>query len=313
MSSAAKHAHESVLLKEAIEALNIKSGGLYVDGTFGRGGHSRAILEGLGDKGRLVVIDKDPEAIQSASDLVTLDDRVSLIHGSYADMGTKLKNNGIQEVDGVLLDLGVSSPQIDSAARGFSFMEDGPLDMRMNTEQTMTAASWLNSASETEIARVLKEYGEERFVGRIARVIVETRQEKAITTTAELAALVARIVPKKEKNKHPATRTFQAIRVLVNQELDDLKRFLGSIKSILKISGRLVVISFNSLEDRIVKQFIRLQHKGEPDQLLDLPIQTEKFISVFKPIGKIIRPSAEEVEVNYRSRSAVMRVAERLR
>jgi len=313
MSDAGQRSHETVLLNEAIIGLAIKPEGLYVDGTFGRGGHSKAILDELGTAGRLFVFDKDLEAIASAKELKETDSRLEFAHGSYSLMKSELENLGIDEVDGVLLDLGVSSPQIDSAVRGFSFMGNGPLDMRMDTEQAVTAASWLKQASEAEIVQVLRDYGEERFARRIAKKIVEHRRENELTTTGQLAELIARTVPKKEKHKHPATRTFQAIRVLVNEELKDLSRFLEHVVSVLKVGGRLVVISFNSLEDRIVKQFIRLQHKGEPDQLFDLPIQTEEFEPILKPIGKIVRPSEEEVEVNYRSRSAVMRIAEKLR
>ena len=304
--------HRPVLLDEAIDGLAIKADGLYVDGTFGRGGHSRAILNKLNENGCLLAIDKDPAAIATAEKDFVGDQRFVLRQGSFAMLGDFVKELGWNgKVDGILLDLGVSSPQLDTAERGFSFQQDGPLDMRMNPEQGISAAQWLAEADDKEIAQVLKEYGEERFAKRIARKIVETRVESPLQTTRQLAKLIAEASPTKEKGKDPATRSFQAIRIFINQELDDLKHCLPQTLDALTPGGRLAVISFHSLEDRIVKRFIREQVKGD-DFPPDLPVTQEQLKPKMKSIGKAVRASDAELDVNPRARSAVLRVAEKL-
>ncbi len=304
--------HQTVLLNEAVQALNINADGCYVDGTFGRGGHSKLILEQLGEQGKLLAFDKDPQAIATAEKEFSNDTRFSISQTSFAELEAVVKQYGwAGDVDGVLLDLGVSSPQIDDASRGFSFQSDGPLDMRMNPAQGLSAAQWLADADEKDIAKVLKEYGEERFAKRIARAIIHAREEQPIQTTKQLASIVAAANPKWEKGKDPSTRSFQAIRIYINSELDDLEQCLQQAVNILKPGGRLVVISFHSLEDRIVKRFIRDMEKGE--QLpIDLPVMHVQVNSRLKRIGKAIKASANEVKQNPRSRSAVMRIAERL-
>lgn len=307
-----KQEHISVLLDEAITGLAIKPDGHYIDGTFGRGGHSRAILEKLGDEGRLLAMDKDPAAIEKAQTDFTSDKRFVLRQGSFAMLEQRVKELGwMGQVDGILLDLGVSSPQLDTAERGFSFLHDGPLDMRMDPHQGISAADWLATAKEQEITQVLKEYGEERFAKRIARAIVKQRDESPIRTTKQLAAIVAAANPKHEKGKDPATRSFQAIRIFINQELEDIKTCLSQVIDVLKPGGRLVVISFHSLEDRIIKRFIREQVKGD-DFPPDLPITHVQLNPKMKAIGKAVHASDEELKKNPRARSAVMRVAERL-
>ncbi|KAI3594975.1 16S rRNA (cytosine(1402)-N(4))-methyltransferase [Cupriavidus sp. U2] len=307
--------HRTVLLDEAVDALVWRPDGAYVDGTFGRGGHSRAVLARLGPAGSLVAFDKDPAAIAEAG---TIEDaRFSIEHASFAEMGDRLA--GRPPVAGVLLDLGISSPQIDEAARGFSFRFEGPLDMRMDTTRGVTAAEWLAQADEQDIARVIRDYGEERFAVQIAKAIVARRSEPGdggpVATTSELAALVAKTVKTREKGQDPATRTFQALRIHVNQELADLERGLKAAYELLQVGGRLVVISFHSLEDRIVKRF--MQAHAHPDRdadpalrraplrAADLPQPTMKLLGRFKP-------GAQEVADNPRARSAVMRVAEKL-
>lgn len=304
--------HQTVLLNEAVQALNIDSAGRYVDGTFGRGGHSRLILEELGANGHLLAFDKDPLAINTAEEEFSADPRFSISQTSFAELEAVVTQLGWQgDVDGVLLDLGVSSPQIDDAERGFSFKNDGPLDMRMNPEQGLSAAQWLADAKEADIAKVLKEYGEERFAKRITRAIINAREENPIQTTKQLASIVAAANPKWEKGKDPSTRSFQAIRIFINSELDDLEQCLQQAVNILKPGGRLVVISFHSLEDRIVKHFIRNMERGE--QLpIDLPVMHEQVNSKLKRIGKAIKASTDEVKQNTRSRSAVMRIATRV-
>ncbi|KEQ16767.1 16S rRNA (cytosine(1402)-N(4))-methyltransferase RsmH [Endozoicomonas numazuensis] len=300
--------HVTVLLNEAVEALVTDPDGIYVDGTFGRGGHSRAILEKLSDKGRLVGIDKDPRAIAVADQLAEADSRFSIYHGSFAELEEALQG---QKVEGVLLDLGVSSPQLDNAERGFSFMQDGPLDMRMNTTQGESAADWINRAEEQEISRVIWEYGEDRFSRRIARAVIREREEGPITTTKRLANIIAAASSSREKGKHPATRAFQAIRIHINRELDDLVDCLDIALEVLKPGGRLVVISFHSLEDRIAKRFIRKQAKG--DELPRwMPVTEDQLNKRLRPIGKAIKPGEQEVKANPRARSAVMRIAEKL-
>ncbi len=313
--NAATFNHVTVLLHEAVEALALKSAGCYLDGTFGRGGHSREILRGLGPQGRLLGFDKDPLAIASGLALAAEDARFQIVQRSFAELGEEVAARGLQgQVDGLLLDLGVSSPQLDDPARGFSFMNDGPLDMRMNPHAGVSAAEWIATAAEEEIARVFYEYGEERFSRRMARAIVQRRSEQPFIRTADLAEVIAAANPAWEKGKHPATRAFQGLRIHVNNELGDLERGLDAALEALAVGGRLAVISFHSLEDRIVKQFMRRQVKGEADNLpRDLPIQVAKFEPRLKLIGKPQYASAAELKANPRSRSAVMRVAEKLR
>ena len=303
--------HVSVLLNEALGGLNVRTDGLYVDGTFGRGGHSRAILDQLGESGRLIAFDKDPEAIRVGEQLAAEDGRFVVVSRSFADMAEELRQRGESgQVDGVLLDLGVSSPQLDDPERGFSFLNDGPLDMRMDPTQGQSAADWINSASEADIATVLFEYGEERFSRRMAKAIVMRRADKPFTRTADLAEVIKQANPAWEKHKHPATRAFQGIRIFINRELDDLSLGLKAALEILAPGGRLVVISFHSLEDRLVKQFMRLEAKGAPIPR-GLPVRESDIAVSIKLVGKAIKPSAEEVAINPRARSAVLRIAEK--
>ncbi len=303
--------HLSVLLHEAVEALVSDTAGRYIDGTFGRGGHSRAILSRLGDSGSLLGIDKDPRAIEVGRALHDSDSRLSMYQGSFAQFDTAMDAAGWSEVDGILLDLGVSSPQLDEAERGFSFTKDGALDMRMNPEEGKSAAEWLADVSEAELIRVLKEYGEERFAKRIARALIAARGEQAITRTLQLAKIVTEANPAWEKHKHPATRAFQAIRIAVNNELQDLEVFLDKAVSRLKIGGRLVVISFHSLEDRMVKQFMRRESRGDAPPAY-IPVREESITRRMKILGKAVKAGETELASNQRARSAVMRVAERL-
>ncbi|MCQ3828026.1 16S rRNA (cytosine(1402)-N(4))-methyltransferase RsmH [Microbulbifer elongatus] len=302
--------HRSVLLREAVDALVVDPGGLYIDGTFGRGGHSALVLEQLSDAGQLVAVDKDPQAVAFARERFTAEPRFSIWHGSFADMDQAVADRAGQ-VAGILLDLGVSSPQLDQAERGFSFMQDGPLDMRMDTSRGMSAAEWVNTESEEEMARVFKEYGEERFARRMAGAIARRRAERPFTRTLDLAEVVKAANPAWEKGKHPSTRVFQAIRIHINGELDDLYQALDKSLTLLKPGGRLVIISFHSLEDRIVKRFIRDQEKG-PQLPRGLPVMDSQIRKTLRSIGKAVKAEAEEVGENVRSRSAVMRVAERL-
>jgi 16S rRNA (cytosine1402-N4)-methyltransferase len=305
------YTHTSVLLDEAIEGLAVRPGGLYVDGTFGRGGHSRALLDRLSAQGRLLGFDKDPEAIRVGAELAAEDGRFVVIQRSFADMAEELRQRGLHgQVDGVLLDLGVSSPQLDDAERGFSFMHDGPLDMRMDPTSGQSAADWINSAAEADIATVLKEYGEERYAKRLARAIVGRRAEQLFTRTADLAEVVKVANPAWEKHKHPATRAFQGIRIFINRELDDLAEGLKAALDVLAPGGRLVVISFHSLEDRMVKQFMRREAKGAPLPR-DLPIRAADIEVNINLVGKAIMPSATETATNPRARSAVLRIAEK--
>jgi 16S rRNA (cytosine1402-N4)-methyltransferase len=311
----ATYQHITVLLEEAVEALAPRVGGCYVDGTFGRGGHSRALLGRLDPGGRLLGFDKDPQAIATGQALAAEDGRFVVVQRSFAEMGEELAARGLTgQVDGVLLDLGVSSPQLDDPERGFSFLNDGPLDMRMDPSRGVSAAQWIASAAEDEIARVFKEYGEERFAKRMARAIVQRRAEKPFERTADLAAVITEANPAWEKGKNPATRAFQGLRIHVNNELGDLERGLDAALEALAVGGRLVVISFHSLEDRIVKQFMRKHAKGEADNLpRDLPIRAKVFEPRLKLLGKPQYASEAELKANPRSRSAVMRVAEKLR
>lgn len=298
--------HVSVLLAESVSALSVRADGSYLDGTFGRGGHSREILSLLSPSGQLMAVDKDPAAEASAKAFAD-DSRFKFVAGSFADISGFVSDGSL---DGILLDLGVSSPQLDDAARGFGFNGDGPLDMRMDTRSGMTAAEWIASAPEQEIADVIKTYGEERFAKRMASAIVKVRVDTPITGTRQLASIIAEANPKWEPNKHPATRAFQAIRIFINRELEDLELALSSMVDKLVIGGRLVVISFHSLEDRIVKRFMRDQARGV--QLpRHVPVVDSDAGKTLNLIGKAIKPSDEEVARNPRSRSAVMRVAER--
>ena len=313
--TASDYRHITVLLEEAVEQLALRADGCYVDGTFGRGGHSRLILEGLGAQGRLLGFDKDPLAIATGNALAAEDGRFVIVQRSFADMGDELAARKLTgRVQGVLLDLGVSSPQLDDPTRGFSFLNDGPLDMRMNPDAGASAAQFIATADAEEIARVFKEYGEERFAKRMARAVVERRALKPFERTADLAAVLTEANPAWEKGKNPATRAFQGLRIHVNNELGDLERGLDAALEGLAVGGRLVVISFHSLEDRIVKQFMRRHAKGEADNLpRHLPIIPKAFEPRLKLLGKPIFASDAEVKANPRSRSAVMRVAEKLR
>ena len=313
--TASDYRHITVLLDEAVEQLALRADGCYVDGTFGRGGHSRLILEGLGAQGRLLGFDKDPLAIATGNALAAEDGRFVIVQRSFADMGDELAARQLTgQVQGVLLDLGVSSPQLDDPTRGFSFLNDGPLDMRMNPDAGVSAAQFIATADAEEIARVFEEYGEERFAKRMARAVVERRALKPFERTADLAAVLTEANPAWEKGKNPATRAFQGLRIHVNNELGDLERGLDAALESLAVGGRLVVISFHSLEDRIVKQFMRRHAKGEADNLpRHLPIIPKAFEPRLKLLGKPIFASDAEVKANPRSRSAVMRVAEKLR
>jgi len=302
--------HRSVLLREAVDALVVDPAGFYIDGTFGRGGHSALVLEKLSPEGRLLAVDKDPQAIAYAGERFAGEPRFQIWHGSFADMDQAAASMAGQG-DGILLDLGVSSPQLDQAERGFSFLHDGPLDMRMDTSRGMSAADWVNSESEAELARVFKEYGEERFARRMAGAIVRRRGEKPFERTLDLAEVVKAANPAWEKGKHPATRVFQAIRIHVNGELDDLQQALEKSLSLLKPGGRLVVISFHSLEDRMVKRFIREKEKG-PQLPRGLPVMESQIQKTLKSVGKAVKAEGREIDENVRSRSAVMRIAEKL-
>jgi 16S rRNA (cytosine1402-N4)-methyltransferase len=307
-----KGEHITVLLQEAVESLVTDVDGFYVDGTFGRGGHSELVLGGLSDGGRLLAIDKDEQAVAVGSLRFGGDPRFEIVQDSFAELQDLLQERGqMGEVTGVLLDLGVSSPQLDQAERGFSFMQDGPLDMRMDQSRGQTAEDWINRASDTEIAKVLKEYGEERFGRRMARAVVAARAEERITTTARLAKIIAEANPSWEKGKHPATRAFQAIRIFINEELQDLDEVLVLALEALKIGGRLVVISFHSLEDRRAKRFIQHHERGD-DLPLGLPVTADKLNKRLRRVGKAIKPSDAELDRNPRARSAVMRVAEKI-
>ena len=304
--------HRTVLLEEAVAALINDIDGVYVDGTFGRGGHSRLLLAKLGPNARVIGIDKDPDAVAAGQALAQQDARFAMVQGSFAELGSLIATNGVTApLAGVLLDLGVSSPQLDQAERGFSFINDGALDMRMNPAAGESAAQWLAYEDEAEIVRVLKEYGEERFARRIARAIVEARTQQPITGTLQLAKIVAEANPAWEKGKHPATRAFQAIRIHVNNELGDLEQFLDDVLGRLAIGGRLAVISFHSLEDRMVKRFIR-QHARGDELPAYIPVTSSQLQIRLRALGKAIKPGAQEVEMNPRARSAVLRAAEKV-
>ncbi len=304
--------HQPVLMKEVLSQLAIKPDGFYVDATFGRGGHSKALLDALNENGRLFCIDKDPDAIQYAEKYFAKDARFSIQQGSFADLKRFLVNQELfGQVDGILFDLGVSSPQLDDAARGFSFMRNGALDMRMDNSKGESAAQWIARVPEKELANVLWEYGEERFSRKIAHAIVKARAENPITTTETLSAIIKKAHPAWPKGKNPATQSFQAIRMKINNELGDLEQGLAQCIDALRIGGRLCVISFHSLEDRIVKHFMQKEEQGIalPSKL---PIKKENSVLKFKRIGRAIKPSMGEMENNPRSRSAVLRVGEKI-
>ena len=303
--------HVPVLRDEAVTALVTDPDGCYVDCTYGRGGHTAAILARLSARGRLLVIDKDMTAVSDARQKYTTDPRVAISHGSFAEIARFAAAHELPPLTGVLLDLGISSPQINQAERGFSFDKNGPLDMRMDQTQGQTAAEWLMTADEEDIARVLKTFGEERFGKRIARGVVEARQVAPITTTHQLVAIIDAAVPYVDFHKHPATRSFQGIRIFINNELGDIEVSLAASLQALAVGGRLVVISFHSLEDRIVKRFMRDLAKGDklPDRL---PIRDSEIIRTVKLVGKAIKPTDAEIAVNRRSRSSIMRIAEKL-
>ena len=302
-------AHTTVLLKEAVEALAIKPDGIYVDGTFGRGGHSACILEQLGGTGRLIALDKDPAAVAAGEKWGNA--RFQIVHRGFAHLAEVLREQGVARVDGILLDLGVSSPQLDEAERGFSFRFDAPLDMRMDVSSGMTAAQWLETVDEELLGEVIRDYGEERFAKQIARAVVAARAIEPIHTTRQLVELVSKAVRTREAGQNPATRTFQAIRIYINQELEELARVLPECVTHLKSGGRLVVISFHSLEDRIVKHYMRDMSEG--DKLpRNVPIRASEVPQArLKLIGKAVRAGEAELRINPRARSAVMRVAER--
>jgi 16S rRNA (cytosine1402-N4)-methyltransferase len=307
--------HITVLLEEAVEALAVRADGCYLDGTFGRGGHSRLILQNLGPEGRLLGFDKDPQAIATGQTLAAEDGRFVIVQRSFAELGAEAQARGLAgKVSGILLDLGVSSPQLDDPERGFSFMNDGPLDMRMDPSRGVSAAEFVNTAPAEEIARVFKEYGEERFSRRMAGAVVARRETQPFERTGDLAEVLKVANPAWEKGKNPATRAFQGLRIHVNNELGDLEAGLEAALEVLEVGGRLVVISFHSLEDRIVKLFMRKLVKGEADNLpRNLPIRHQAFEPRIKLIGKAQFASDDETRANPRSRSAVMRVAEKLR
>jgi 16S rRNA (cytosine1402-N4)-methyltransferase len=304
--------HQPVLLQAVLENLAITSSGVYVDATFGRGGHAKAILNRLGPTGRLLAMDKDPEAISFACQHFFHDTRFTIQQGSFKDLHAFLAKQNLEgKVDGILFDLGVSSPQLNDAKRGFSFLHTGPLDMRMDNTKGISAAAWIAKVGEKELATVLWEYGEERFARRIAHAIIKARGEKPITETLILANIIAKAHPAWQKGKHPATKSFQAIRIKINDELKDLHEGLAESKKALKIGGRLCVISFHSLEDRIVKHFI--QPPVESSMLhAPLPIKYTPHENTFKKMGRAIKPSNEEIRMNGRARSAILRVGEKI-
>jgi len=305
--------HVTVLLEEAVDSLGVKPSGVYIDGTFGFGGHSRLILEKLDENGRLIAFDKDMSAVTAGQTIKNTNFHIT--HSRFSQIKQELEKLGVSQADGILLDLGVSSLQLEDTSRGFSFRLDGPLDMRMDTSQGQTATEWIASVSEKHLGEVIKDYGEERFAKQIAREVVAARSKQPITTTLQLAEIVAKVVHPNKKNHNPATRTFQAIRIYLNQELEELSLTLPECMGLLKEGGRLVVISFHSLEDRVVKRFIR--EAACPDKLPSrLPVRDEEVRRLIRPklrlVGKAIRPKERELVVNPRARSAVMRVAERV-
>lgn len=304
--------HQPVLLEEAINALNIKADGIYVDATFGRGGHSKSILDCLNDSGRLLALDQDPEAVAYGRRKFDKDKRIEIVHCNFRKVAQMAaERNLVEKVDGVLMDLGVSSPQLDDAHRGFSFTRSGPLDMRMNIEEGDSAMQWLAKVSLDDLTYVLRKYGEEKSARRIARAIVESRENREITDTRQLAEIIVNAVPGYEKHKHPATRSFQAIRIYINEELQALEEGLQAAVSVLAVAGRLAVISFHSLEDRIVKRFMR--NLASPPALpAGLPIMNADSVVPYRLVGKPVVPGEEEIKRNPRARSARLRVLERV-
>ncbi|MEC9375867.1 MAG: 16S rRNA (cytosine(1402)-N(4))-methyltransferase RsmH [Pseudomonadota bacterium] len=311
--SAKEGHHVPVLLDPLLEHLSLKTDGIYIDGTFGRGGHSKALIERLGAEGRLFVIDRDEQAIFFAKKLAQQDSRIVVVQGSFGSIAEIAAAEGIAgKVNGLFLDLGVSSPQLDDPERGFSFQFDGPLDMRMDRSSGMSAADWLDTVAESELRAVIKNYGEDIAAKKIARVICEARDLKSIRTTKQLAELIEKVISRKNNGKHPATKTFQAIRIQVNDELTELKKFLDSALGVLAPFGRLSVISFHSLEDRLVKRYMRNLSRIDP-QLAEIPLVPDLAQPRLNLLTKAIRPSIQEVKKNRRARSAVLRVAEKLR
>jgi 16S rRNA (cytosine1402-N4)-methyltransferase len=312
MRAGSEFEHQPVLLEQVIDALNIKPDGVYIDATFGRGGHSRVILEHLDDNGRLLAVDQDPQAVAYGRRIFDRDNRIEIVHGNFMQVANMALERGLDKsVDGVLMDLGVSSPQLDDAARGFSFSRSGPLDMRMNPEQGRSAMEWLASVSLNELTLVLKKYGEERSARRIAEAIIEHRKDMEITDTKQLADIIVRAVPGYEKQKHPATRSFQAIRIFINKELQALEQGLQAAVSVLAVAGRLTVISFHSLEDRIVKRFMR-DISSPPRMPPGLPIVNTDLDVPFRLVSKPVVAIEEEIKRNPRARSARLRILERV-
>jgi 16S rRNA (cytosine1402-N4)-methyltransferase len=307
----AQFAHAPVLLDEVLAGLAIRADGCYLDATFGRGGHTQAVLQQLGVEGRMLALDRDPAAIAAGNARFADETRLQLLHTPFASLRAAASDAGMTGFDGVLFDLGVSSPQLDDATRGFSFMQDGPLDMRMDNSTGITAANWLAKVSERELLRVISEYGEERFAKRIAAALIHAREQQAITTTAQLAKLISDAVPTREPGKHPATRTFQAIRIAVNAELEQIDQALLQAMAVLKPGGRLCVISFHSLEDQRVKRFMQTQSQDDP-MFAGLPQIPAERRAKLKRIGKAIHSSEAEIKRNPRARSAILRIAERL-
>ena len=306
-------AHQSVLLHEAIDALFTRPDGLYVDATFGRGGHAGFLLSRLGPQGRLLVMDRDPDAIAVAQQMMGDDPRVTIIHAPFSSLAEQLQERGLMgAVDGILFDFGVSSPQLDEAGRGFSFQRDGALDMRMDTSRGQTAAEWLAKVTFADLVRVLRIYGEERFAKRIANAVIELREETPIETTLQLARLISEAVPVHEREKHPATRSFQAIRIFINEELTEIQTVLPVALDALAVGGRVVAISFHSLEDRPVKRLLQKEAKGD-DFPPDMPIKADQINPRIRLLGKPVRARQDEIAGNRRSRSAIMRVAEKVR
>lgn len=303
--------HETVLLKEAVQALITRPEGTYIDGTFGRGGHSQEILNRLNSNGQVLGIDKDPQAVEIGKKLARKDPRFLIAQGSFADIKAIATQQTSAKVDGILLDLGVSSPQLDQPERGFSFLRDGPLDMRMNPQQGHSAAEWLAVVEQQELAQVLKEFGEERYAKRISKAIIEERGKSPIETTLHLAKIITDAHPAWEKGKNPATKSFQGIRIFINNELGDLHQFLDDALNVLEVGGRLVVISFHSLEDRKIKRFIKHHVRGD-EFPANVPIRVEQLNRRLKQLGKAVRAGVAEVDSNIRSRSAIMRVAEKI-
>ena len=304
--------HESVLKSEVIKALSIKPDGVYIDATFGRGGHSESILSSLGPHGRLVAIDRDPEAVEAALKLQKSDARLSVVHTNFGRMGMIPETSQLlNSTDGILFDLGVSSPQLQDPNRGFSFMRDGPLDMRMNPTEGESVANWLKKASESEISDVIYEFGEERASRKIAKAIITVRNQTPIESTTQLVEIISKIKPSRKQDIHPATKTFQAFRIFINNELEEIRQVLPQVTDILCKGGRLAAISFHSLEDRIVKRFMLSQSKPE-EHPIEIPIEEDQSSIKLKIIGKKIRPTNKEISENRRARSALLRIAERM-